>query len=89
MIRRWGGVEEICVCVYDCAACVLSVSCLFGMFVLHVHVLRVPDFSPSEHHHLGEELSDVLLYLIRIADRCHVDLPTAGEDDEWSSCHGA
>ena len=27
--------------------------------------------------HLGEELSDVLIYLIRLAERCHVDLPTA------------
>lgn len=27
--------------------------------------------------HLGEELSDVLLYLIRLADICGVDLPTA------------
>ena len=29
---------------------------------------------------LGEELSDVLLYLIRLADRCHVDLSTAVKD---------
>ena len=27
--------------------------------------------------HLGEELSDVLIYLVRLADRCHVDLPAA------------
>lgn len=27
--------------------------------------------------HLGEELSDVLIYLIRLSDRCHVNLPAA------------
>ena len=27
--------------------------------------------------HLGEELSDVLIYLVRLSDRCHVDLPAA------------
>ncbi len=27
--------------------------------------------------HLGEELSDVFLYLTRLADRCDVDLPSA------------
>ena len=27
--------------------------------------------------HLGEELSDVLIYLVRLAERCHVDLPSA------------
>lgn len=26
---------------------------------------------------MGEELSDVLIYLVRLADRCHVDLPSA------------
>ena len=27
--------------------------------------------------HLGEELSDVLLYLVRLADRCNIDLAAA------------
>ncbi|RHZ39420.1 hypothetical protein DYB26_002740, partial [Aphanomyces astaci] len=27
--------------------------------------------------HLGEELSDVLIYLVRLADRCNIDLATA------------
>ena len=27
--------------------------------------------------HLGEELSDVLILLVRLSDRCHVDLPAA------------
>ena len=29
-----------------------------------------------EREHLGQELSDVLLYLVRLAEKCHVDLPT-------------
>ena len=39
-----------------------------------------PKFSHKEKSHLGEELSDVLLYLVRLADRCHVDLATAVKD---------
>jgi len=31
----------------------------------------------ADREHLGQELSDVLIYLIRLADRCHVDLPAA------------
>ena len=27
--------------------------------------------------HLGEELSDVLIYLVQMAEGCHVDLPAA------------
>ena len=34
-------------------------------------------WSDADKEHLGQELSDVLVYLIRLADRCHVDLPTA------------
>ena len=26
---------------------------------------------------LGDELADVLLYLVRLADKCGIDLPTA------------
>ncbi|GAB5353294.1 hypothetical protein AAMO2058_000024900 [Amorphochlora amoebiformis] len=37
----------------------------------------LPDFEEKDRVHLGEELSDVLLYLIRLSDRCHIDLPTA------------
>jgi len=39
-----------------------------------------PKFSLKEKVHLGEELSDVLLYLVRLADRCHVDLASAVND---------
>ncbi|XP_062505202.1 dCTP pyrophosphatase 1-like [Corticium candelabrum] len=37
----------------------------------------LPDFSAEEREHVGEELSDVLLYLIRLAEKCQVDLPQA------------
>ncbi|OSX78254.1 hypothetical protein BU14_0115s0024 [Porphyra umbilicalis] len=36
-----------------------------------------PDWSAEEVTHLGEELADVTLYLIRLADVCGVDLPAA------------
>lgn len=32
---------------------------------------------PELQQHLGEEIADVLVYLLQIADRCGVDLPTA------------
>ncbi|KAF5790344.1 putative dCTP diphosphatase [Helianthus annuus] len=35
------------------------------------------DWEESEKEHLGEELSDVLLYLIRLADVCGIDLAQA------------
>ena len=34
-------------------------------------------WADEEIRHLGEELSDVQLYLIRLADVCHLDLPSA------------
>jgi dCTP diphosphatase len=37
----------------------------------------IPDWSEADRKALGEELSDVLCYLIRLADRCHIDLPAA------------
>eukprot|EP00249_Psilotum_nudum_P007245 c20424_g1_i2 orf=259-696(+) len=37
----------------------------------------LPDWSTAEREHLGEELSDVLLYLLRLADICEVDLGQA------------
>ena len=40
----------------------------------------VPSFSQEERDHLGEELSDVLLYLIRLAARCEIDLSKAVVD---------
>ena len=39
----------------------------------------LPGWSDREREHLGEELSDVLLYLVRLADRCGIDLAAAAE----------
>lgn len=36
-----------------------------------------PGWSEAERLHLGQELSDVLIYLVRLAEQCHVDLPAA------------
>ncbi|XP_068654800.1 uncharacterized protein [Aristolochia californica] len=37
----------------------------------------LPNWEESDKEHLGEELSDVLLYLIRLADICDIDLGDA------------
>ncbi|XP_002528829.2 dCTP pyrophosphatase 1 [Ricinus communis] len=37
----------------------------------------LPNWKASDKEHLGEELSDVLLYLIRLADICGIDLGDA------------
>ena len=37
----------------------------------------VPELTSKEKGHLGQEMSDVLLYLVDLANKCHVDLPTA------------
>ncbi|CAH2052312.1 unnamed protein product [Thlaspi arvense] len=37
----------------------------------------LPDWEEEEKVHLGEELSDVLLYLVRLSDACGVDLGKA------------
>jgi len=37
----------------------------------------LPGWSDGEKEHLGEELSDVLIYLVRLADKCNIDLPSA------------
>lgn len=37
----------------------------------------LPSWTEAEKVHLGEELSDVLLYLIRLSDTCGIDLPAA------------
>ena len=34
-------------------------------------------WSDKERISLGHELSDVLIYLVRLADRCHIDLSEA------------
>lgn len=37
----------------------------------------LPGFTSLEKEHLAEELSDVLIYLLLLSDKCGVDLPTA------------
>eukprot|EP00736_Rhodelphis_marinus_P006279 Rmarinus@m.16241 len=37
----------------------------------------LPDWSEQEKIHLGQELADCLLYLVRLSDRCGVDLSEA------------
>ena len=37
----------------------------------------LPNWKEAEKEHLGEELSDVLLYLVRLADICGIDLGDA------------
>ncbi len=37
----------------------------------------LPDWPQNEREHLEQELSDVFIYLIRLAEECHVDLPAA------------
>ena len=34
-------------------------------------------WTQAERDNLGQELSDVLIYLVRLAEQCHVDLPAA------------
>lgn len=37
----------------------------------------LPEFSAQEKVRVGEELSDVLIYLVDLAEQCHIDLPAA------------
>ncbi|XP_070572591.1 dCTP pyrophosphatase 1-like [Ptychodera flava] len=37
----------------------------------------LPDWSEKDKKHLSQELSDVLIYLVRLAEKCHIDLPAA------------
>lgn len=46
-------------------------------FRARLHVLNLSCFLQ---YYTGEELSDVLLYLVRMADRCHIDLAAAVKD---------
>ncbi|XP_013790584.1 dCTP pyrophosphatase 1-like [Limulus polyphemus] len=40
----------------------------------------LPGWSEKEREHLAHELSDVLIYLVRLADKCQVDLPAATKE---------
>ncbi|XP_026158379.1 glutamyl-tRNA(Gln) amidotransferase subunit B, mitochondrial [Mastacembelus armatus] len=37
----------------------------------------LPDWTESEREQLAHELSDVLIYLVELADKCRIDLPQA------------
>ena len=37
----------------------------------------VAGWSEAEREHIGEEMSDILIYLVRMAEMCRVDLPSA------------
>ncbi len=40
-------------------------------------MIQHSEFTDKEKEHLGDELSDVLLYLIRLSQQCGIDLPSA------------
>ncbi|GIY63502.1 dCTP pyrophosphatase 1 [Caerostris extrusa] len=37
----------------------------------------LPDWTEEDKEHLSQELSDVLLYLVRLSEKCRIDLPAA------------
>ncbi|RUS80003.1 hypothetical protein EGW08_012237 [Elysia chlorotica] len=37
----------------------------------------LPELSPAEREHVGQEVSDILIYLLDFATRCKIDLPAA------------
>jgi hypothetical protein len=37
----------------------------------------LPEFTAADRARVGEEMADVLMYLVRMADRCDVDLGAA------------
>ena len=46
-------------------------------------------FTSRDMEHIGEELSDVLIYCTRLAARCGVDLPAAVQNDSFDSIASA
>ncbi|KAK8750707.1 hypothetical protein OTU49_014964 [Cherax quadricarinatus] len=40
----------------------------------------LPEFTSQEKVRVGEELSDVLIYLVDLAEQCHIDLPAVVKD---------
>ena len=54
--------------------------CFSTIQYIHFHaIFSIAGFSEKDQEHVGEELSDVLLYTIRMADRCGVDLFAAAK----------
>ena len=37
----------------------------------------LPGWTDAKRQHLGDEMADVLMYLVRLADKCGIDLPAA------------
>ncbi|GIY34440.1 hypothetical protein CEXT_382041, partial [Caerostris extrusa] len=37
----------------------------------------LPDWTEEDKEHLSQELSDVLLYLVCLSEKCRIDLPAA------------
>lgn len=52
------------------------VKCSRGFQVRHSRPTRV-DWNAQEKEHLADELADVLIYLVRLSDKCGVDLAQA------------
>lgn len=38
------------------------------------------EFTKEEKEHIAQEMADVLIYLTRLAEKCHIDLPKAATD---------
>lgn len=87
-ISNWSGISLWCCTLFASRGHVrcclgLSSTCrrAFLSFLTYLKVkiiyyaLFYTDWSPKEKQHLAQELSDVLVYLVRLAEKCHVDLP--------------
>ncbi|GBN46523.1 hypothetical protein AVEN_221740-1 [Araneus ventricosus] len=42
-----------------------------------VKVIDTDDWTNEDKEHLSQELSDVLIYLLRLSEKCRIDLPAA------------
>ena len=47
----------------------------FDPHLSKLFVIAFVDWSPKEKYYLTQEPSDVLIHHIRLAEKCHVDLP--------------
>lgn len=75
--KRKGGLHFQLICMW-CWTQVGEVGELSEIFQWKGEVPKgLPDWKDEEKEHLGEELSDVLLYLVRLSDICGVDLGKA------------
>ena len=44
---------------------------------LFIQYVPIVGWTEDERTHLSQELSDILIYLVRLSEKCSVDLPTA------------